>query len=100
MGSVDALALDVEEEALVALEVGARAALLAVLPRVPHHLPVGINLVRMVMDKIGLQWNYFNFAFQRLGTSCLCKETVKVYDFTSVAHQEAPFSDPALVHLL
>ena len=40
MGSVDALALDVEEEALVALEVGARAALLAVLPAVlPAALP-------------------------------------------------------------
>ena len=46
--SVDALALNVEEESLVALKVGAGAALLAVLPRVPHHLPVRVNLVKCV----------------------------------------------------
>lgn len=44
LGSVDALSLDVEEESLVALKVGARATFLAVLPRVPHHLPVLVNL--------------------------------------------------------
>ena len=49
MGSVDALALDVEEEALVALEVGARAALLAVLPRVPHHLAGLVHLGNVVV---------------------------------------------------
>ena len=53
LGSVDALALDVEEEALVALEVGARAALLAVLPRVPHHLAGLVHLGNVVMG--GLQ---------------------------------------------
>ena len=49
LGSVDALALDVEEEALVALEVGARATLLAVLPRVPHHLAGLVDLGNVVM---------------------------------------------------
>ena len=49
LGSVDALSLDVEEESLVALEVGAGATLLTVLPRVPHHLPVGVNLVKATM---------------------------------------------------
>ena len=48
LGSVDALPLNVEEESLVALKVGAGAALLAVLPRVPHHLPVRVNLVKGV----------------------------------------------------
>ena len=71
LGSVDALSLNVEEESLVALKVGAGAALLAVLPRVPHHLPVGVNLVRTVMDKILRQCNCssnFWVALQRLVT--------------------------------
>ena len=92
MGSVDALALDVEEEALVALEVGARAALLAVLPRVPHHLAGLVDLDIVVMRGCG---------------GCQCARGLqhdqlrrKVVGLTSVAHQAAPFSDPALVHLL
>ena len=54
------------------------------------------------MVEIGLQWNLFDFEFQRVATmlSIFSIQTVKVGDFTSVAHQEAPFSDPALVHLL
>jgi len=44
LGSVDALPLNVEEESLIALKVGARAPLFAVLPSVPHHLTVLVNL--------------------------------------------------------
>ena len=92
LGSVDALALDVEEEALVALEVGARAALLAVLPRVPHHLAGLVDLGNEVVRGCsGCQgaWGLQHGQLRR-----------KVVDLTSVAHQAAPFSDPALVHLL
>ena len=92
LGSVDALALDVEEEALVALEVGARAPLLAVLPRVPHHLAGFVDLGNVVVRGCrGCQgaWGLHHGQLRR-----------KVVDRTSVAHQAAPFSDPALVHLL
>ena len=56
LGSINTLSLDVEEESLVALKVGARATFLAVLPRVPHNLPVLVDLVREI---IGCQWNFF-----------------------------------------
>jgi len=44
LGSVDALSLNVEEESLIALKIGARAALFAVLPSVPNNLTVLVNL--------------------------------------------------------
>jgi len=44
LGSVDTLSLDVEEETLVALEVGAGAAFLTILPSVPHNLARLVNL--------------------------------------------------------